>query len=204
MPDAPYRRVADEIRRRIATGAWPPGYQIPSQAALADELGVSRAEARRGMSVVRRAGLLEGTPRSRLYVAHPPAVRTLLDPDANWPYPTGDGTTGSCLADDDLAARLEVPPGTDLQWHRIDCLDPDYRPSHLIATWWQGRRPSTWARSVAEAELHQLTSEEAEHLGLASGIPTWRVMRTRYNETGRPIETADLVLPADRWRIRLA
>lgn len=204
-PIAPYQRVAAELRRRIATGEYQPGSQLPSQADLAEELNASIAEARRGMAVLRRAGELEGTARSRLTVAHPPAVRTLLDADADWPYPTGDGGgTGSCTATVDLAQRLDLTPGRRLRWQRLECLDPsDLRPSHLVTSWWVGRRPTEWAYAEAEAGLHQLASEEAGYLGLAPGVPAWLVQRTRYDTAGRPIETADLVLPADRWRVRL-
>lgn len=202
-PVAPYQRVAAELRRRISSGLWLPGHQLPSRARLAAELGVTDAAVRLGMAVLRRAGELDGTQRSRLYVAHPPAVRTLLDPDADWPYPTGDGATGISRATSDLAGRLEVVLRVRLSWERIECLDPDLRPSHLVTTWWAGRRASTWSRSVAEAQLHALTAEEGTLLGLPQGVPAWLVQRTRYAETGQPVETADLVLPADRWRVRL-
>ncbi|MFE1321571.1 UTRA domain-containing protein [Kitasatospora phosalacinea] len=131
-------------------------------------------------------------------------MRTLLDPDAAWPYPTGDGATGTCHADIELAGRLEVPTGTVLSWDLIECLDPDLRPSHLVTSWWADDRQGAWARSISEAQLHQLTAREAEHLGLATGLYAWRVVRTRYQPDGRPVETADLILPADRWRVRLA
>lgn len=205
MPQpAPYLRVAAELRRRIRAGEYQPGRRLPSQASLAAELGVSIAEARRGMAVLRRAGELEGTPRSRLTVAHPPAVRTLIDADGDWPYPTGDGgSIGSCAANPDLASRLQMAIGRRLQWERIEYLDPDLRPSHLITTWWAGRRATTWTSSVADAGLHHLTTAEADAIGLAQGVPAWLVQRTRYNQAGHPVETADLVLPADRWRVRL-
>ncbi|MFF7991786.1 GntR family transcriptional regulator [Kitasatospora xanthocidica] len=203
MPPAPYQRVVAEIRRRIAIGIWPPGHRLPSQVALAEDLKVTIAEARRGMALLRRTGELEGRPRARLFVAHPPAVRTLLDADRDWPYLTGDGATGSCRADADLAIRLEVPLGARLRWRRDECLDPDSRPSHLITTWWRGERVQTWARCDAEAQLHQLTADEADHLGLPQGVPAWLIQRTRVAESGRPTETADMVLPADRWRVRL-
>jgi GntR family transcriptional regulator len=203
-PAAPYLYVAAEIRRRISTGAWPAGHQLPSRARLAAELGVSDAAVRLGMAVLRRAGELEGTQRSRLWVAHPPAVRTLIDADANWPYPTGDGGgIGSCTATNDLADRLQVTVGRRLRWERIECLDPDLRPSHLITTWWASQRATTWTRSVADAGLHHLTATEAQAIGLTRGVPAWLVQRTRYDEAGHPVETADLVLPADRWRVRL-
>ncbi|WP_353962751.1 GntR family transcriptional regulator [Kitasatospora purpeofusca] len=203
MQPAPYQRVAAEIRRRIISGEWPPGRQLPSQAALASDLGVTIAEARRGMAVLRQAGLLEGRPRTRLFVAHPPAVRTLLDPGGEWPHPRGEGATGSCRASADLAGRLRVPVRAVLRWHRAELLDPDLRPSHLITTWWTGTRPTEWARMEAEVVLHHLSPEEGEHLGLPTGMAAWLIQRTRYSSTGRPVEAADMVLPADRWRVRL-
>lgn len=202
-PVAPHRYVAAELRRRINDGIWRPGDRIPSRTQLAADLNVTVGAARRGIEILRRAGELEGTERSRLRVAHPPAVRTLLDADANWPYLTGDGAVGSCPADADLAARLAVPVGRRLRWERIECLDPDSRPSHLITSWWAGRRAARWARHAAVAELHQLTSAESDQLGLGTGVQAWLIQRTRYDAAGRPVETADLVLPADRWRVRV-
>lgn len=202
-PVAPYQYVASEIRRRITSGLWPPGHQLPSRARLAAELGVSDAAARLGMAALRRTGELEGTQRTRLWVAHPPAVRTLLDSDRDWPFLLGEGALGSCRADADLASRLGVAPRSRLRWRREECLDPDSRPSHLITTWWVGERQERWARAVAEASLHQVTPDEGDQLGLPSGVPAWLIQRTRYSSTGRPVETADMVLPADRWRVRL-
>ena len=204
MPVAPYERVASEIRQRISDGTWPPGHRLPSRPRLAVELGVGEGSVRRAMSLLRRAGELEGTQRSRLLVAHPPAVRILIDPDGDWPYLTGDGGgVGSCAADADLAGRLEVQVGRRLRWQRVECLDPDSRPSHLVTTWWAGHRAVRWDRCAAVAEFHELTVGEAEHLGLLVGTRAWLVQRTRY-VGARPVETADLVLPADRWRVRLA
>lgn len=91
MPVAPYQRAIAQIRQRIANGTWPPGHQIPSRHRLAIELALGDGSIRRAMTIMRRSGELEGTPRSRLYVAHPPAVRTLISPDADWPGPHGDG-----------------------------------------------------------------------------------------------------------------
>lgn len=203
-PVAPHRHIAAEIRQHIAAGTWSPGDQLPSRAQLARDLGATEDAVRRGIEILRRAGELEGTPRRRLTVAHPPAVRTLIDADGDWPYPIGDGGgTGSCTANPDLADRLQVAPGRRIRWERVECLDPDLRPSHLITTWWAGRRAVTWVRSMADAGLHHLTAEEAAITGLARGVPAWLVQRTRYDAAGRAIETADLVLPADRWRVRL-
>ncbi|MGW2539353.1 UTRA domain-containing protein [Kitasatospora sp. NPDC001574] len=111
-------------------------------------------------------------------------MRTLLDPDGDWPHPRGDGAVGSHRASGDLAARMALPIRTRLRWHREELLDPDQRPSHLITTWWVGNRAVRWARAEAEVTLHHLTPEEAEYLGLPSGVPAWLIQRTRYGSTG--------------------
>ncbi|MFB7473967.1 UTRA domain-containing protein [Kitasatospora sp. NPDC056184] len=130
-------------------------------------------------------------------------MRTLLDVDGAWPHPRGEGATGSQRAGADLAARLHVTERTRLRWHREELLDPDLRPSHLVTTWWAGARQERWARVEAEVGLHHLTSAEGEHLGLPGGMAAWLIERTRYTSAGHPIETAAMVLPADRWRVRL-
>lgn len=204
MPEADYHRAAAEVRRRIESGEWPPGHRLPSRRNLAQALGVGEGAIRDAVAVLRQDGYVEGTARARLWVAHPPAVRTLLYPDAEWPHLLGDGGgTGSRLATEELAERLAVPPRTRLRWERLECLDPDSRPSHLVTSWWPGTSRRPWVRSASEAELHHLTAAEAAQLGLAAGLQAWRIVRTRYRPDGRPAETADLVLPADRWRLRL-
>lgn len=201
--EAPYRQVLRDMRRRLATGDWPPGHRIPSRGDLAQQYGVSPGVIRLATDVLRRRGELVGHQRSRLVAAHPVSVRTLTDPDAEWPYALGERAAGTCRADEHLAGRLSVPVGTRLHWDRTECLDPDQRPSHLVTSWWRGGSAPAWVRSAAEAGLHQLTASEGEHLGMVAGVLALLVRRTRFGADGRPVETADLVLPADRWRVRL-
>lgn len=54
---ARYRRVADDLRRRILSGAIPPGAILPSESTIMDEFGVSRGTAREAISVLRAEGL---------------------------------------------------------------------------------------------------------------------------------------------------
>ncbi|MEV4557711.1 GntR family transcriptional regulator [Kitasatospora sp. NPDC049285] len=53
---------------------------------------------------------------------------------------------------------------------------------------------------VERLTARTLTRAEAQTLGLLPGAPVLAVERTHYDRaTGRPVETADLVLPGDRW-----
>ena len=55
----PWRRVADDLRRRIEAGEFPPGAPLPSLVALVDEYGVSRSTAAKAVASLRDEGLVE-------------------------------------------------------------------------------------------------------------------------------------------------
>lgn len=201
--DAPYQRLAAALRHLIVGGEWPPGTPIPSGRQLAEQHHVTRRIAERAIAVLRAEHLIEGRRGARLQVAYPPAVRTLVDPHADWPYLIGDTEAGTCRADPVLAQRLRVPVRCTLHRYRAECLDPDGRPAMLVTTWRRGTRRRVWVCATVEAMVDLLAADEAHALGLVAGVTAIRLHRTRYDKDGLPVETADLVLPADRWRVRL-
>jgi DNA-binding GntR family transcriptional regulator len=73
----------------------------------------------------------------------------------------------------------------------------------LVSSWWRGRR-EVHASYSAELGAVPLTAEQAHALGLLVDAIAFRVVRTRFDLQGRPLETADLILPMDRWLVRLA
>lgn len=203
MPEARHRRIAADIRRRIAAGEWRPGQPLPSRAELAAELGVHPQTVRLAYVLLRRTGVLEGEERKAVYVAHPPAMRTLTDPDAPWPFDSETTDTRPRPASPELAERLGVRPGVMLRHETVECLDPGGRSAMLVVSWWRGaRRPH--ASYTAEVGCVELAEEQAHALGLLVDTVAFRVVRTRFDHEGRPLETADLILPMDRWLIRLA
>lgn len=74
MPSAPaeYRRIADELTRRIKTGELEPGTKLPSTTALAAEYGVSVATAYRAVSLLHDRDLVVGQPGRGVFVADQP------------------------------------------------------------------------------------------------------------------------------------
>jgi GntR family transcriptional regulator len=44
------------------------------------------------------------------------------------------------------------------------------------------------------------TKEEAEALGLTTGVVVTVIERTHYDTAGRAVETSDVIIPANRWR----
>ncbi|URN11393.1 GntR family transcriptional regulator [Streptomyces radiopugnans] len=201
--EAPYQRLAAALRRRLAAAEWPPATRFPSIAALAAEYDVDRGVVQRAIAVLRRERLLDGRPGARLTVAYPAAVRTLTDPDAPWPHGVGDVERGTAQASDELRDRLGLARRVTVRWERAELLDPDGRLALLVTRWWRGVEPRPHAGVRCELRPHAMTVSEAAALGLAAGSAALLVERTRVDAAGRPVETADLVLPADRWRVSL-
>ncbi|MFE7076830.1 GntR family transcriptional regulator [Streptomyces sp. NPDC057620] len=72
MPEqAPFLRIADELRRRIAEHVWEPGDRLPSRAQIGQEYGVGENVIRRAQELLISQGLLEGRAGSGTYVAEP-------------------------------------------------------------------------------------------------------------------------------------
>lgn len=201
--DARYRRIAADIHARIQAGEWPPGGPLPSRAIMAGQYQVHEQTVRLAYVLLRQTGILEGEKRRGVYVAHPPAMRTLTDPDAPWPYGCETTDTTSSRATEELAGRLDVPVGTPLRREVVECMDPGGRSAMLVTSWWRGRRRAH-ASFVVELGVRPVTEEEARSLGMLTDAVAYCLVRTRLDAAGRPTETADLVLPMDRWLIRLS
>lgn len=202
MSEAKHRRIAADIQRRIAAGEWHPGEPLPSRREMAAEYGVHPQTMRLARVLLRRAGVLEGEERKHVTVAHPPAMRTLTDADAEWPFSSETTDTRPRPATEELAARLGVHVGATLKHETVECLDPGGRSAMLVSSWWRGRR-ELHASFTAELGSVSLTEEQAHALGLLVDTLAFRVVRTRFDPHGHPLETADLILPMDRWLIRL-
>jgi len=202
MPVARYRRIAADIRQRIDRGDWRPGEPLPSRRRLAAEYGVHHETMNLAYSLLRRAGILEGEERKGVYVAHPPAMRTLTDADAEWPFSSETTDTRPRAATEELAERLGVQVGATVQHETVECLDPGGRSAMLVSTWWRGRR-RPHATFVAELGLMPLSADQAHALGLLVDTVAYRLVRIRFDGAGRPLETSDLILPVDRWLVRV-
>lgn len=202
-PVARSRRIAALIERCIAAGEWQPGDQLPSRADLGKRFGVHEQTVRLAVILLQQRGVLESRgQRLRPEVAHAPVVRTFTDPDEPWPHDSETTPRGTTTATDDLAERLDINPGLRLHWETEERADQTGRSSMVVSTWWRGRR-RPHASYTAHVDTAALTHDQAEALRLPVDTVALRIVRTRYDDAGRPVETSDLVLPRDRWRIRL-
>lgn len=80
-----YHQLADLLRQRIASGAWPQDHRLPSLDALADEFGVARVTVRQSIELLSREGLVSAQQGRGTFVtgrpktARPISVVTTLD-----------------------------------------------------------------------------------------------------------------------------
>lgn len=198
---AAHRRIAADLERRIAAGEWLPGEQIPSRTELGRHFGVHEQTIRLAVNLLRSRGVLEsqgsGLP---VEVAHAPVVRTLSEPDAPWPYPSETTPRGYIPATDELAERLDVGPGVRLHWETEERLDAIGRSLMHVTTWWRGRR-AAHASFTASVDAVLVNHDQASSLRLPVDTVALRVVRTRLDAAGLPVETSDLILPRDRWKV---
>lgn len=201
---AAHRRIAADITRRIADGEWRQGDPLPSRAELGRHYRVHEQTIRLAVVLLQDRGVLESQgQRKRVEVAQAPTVRTFAYPDEPWPHGSETNSGRTMAATDDLAARLDLNPGVRLSYEVQECLDPQGRSALIITTWWRGKRRRPHASYTADVDTIPIDHDQAEALRLPVDTVALRIVRTRYDEAGHPVETSDLVLPRDRWRIRL-
>lgn len=201
---ARHRRIAADIERRIARGEWAPGGQLPSRAALGRDYGVHEQTVRLAVVLLQKRGILESQgERRRPEVAQAAVVRTftLADADAPWPHLTDTLPRGRRRATDELARRLDINPGVQLNWETEERLDPAGRSSMHVTTWWRGRRREH-ASFTATVDAVLVGPLQAAALRIPVDTVALRVVRTRLDAGGHPVETADLILPRDRWQVQ--
>ncbi|MFI0900486.1 GntR family transcriptional regulator [Streptomyces sp. NPDC020983] len=201
---ARHRRIAADLEQRIATGEWLPGDQLPSRVALGREYKVHEQTIRLAVLLLQRRGVLESQgERRRVEVAHAVVVRefTLADADAPWPRQQVETTRhGQIIATDELALRLDINPGLRLNRETEERADAAGRSAIHVTSWWRGQRRAH-ASYTATVDAVLVSREQAAALRLPVDTVALRVVRTRLDDSGRPVETADLILPRDRWRV---
>lgn len=133
--------------------------------------------------------------------------------------------SATAAATDEVAARLEIQPG-DPVMHTAYVYLANGEPSYLADSWEPMAVTGTTMIVLPEAGPHAglgvadrmavigidvgqpvervsvraMTRTEAQALGQAPGGPVLAIARTYYDQaTSRPVETADIVLPGDRW-----
>ncbi len=223
-PRPKYLRVTDHLRA-LATQAGP-GVAIPSERALMDELGVSRATVRHAVADLVHEGILTtraglGTfvtlPRveTSLHLAsfsqdmrrrgHKPSTRVVSMSLAVPP------AAQDWLPSENSAWHLErvrladgEPMAFESQWLNV-ALVPDLGQYDLRGSVYdllarEYHRPVDWADQTVWAEA--APASIAAHLGIAAGAPTL-VFERRSSSREQPLEFITSWYRADRYRVTM-
>lgn len=123
-----YRALASSL----ASGRWPPGSLLPSERALAEELGVGRTTLRHALKELADAGILEPAPQrgwfvARAYISEGPNVLMgFSEGAAARGLTAGSRTVSQVLrpCSFEVAELLGVPPASDVvELERVRTLD---------------------------------------------------------------------------------
>ncbi|MFI1510112.1 GntR family transcriptional regulator [Streptomyces sp. NPDC020597] len=109
-PRSAYEQVADDLRRRIASGGLKAGQRLDGNAKMAERYGVAAMTIRHALDVLRREGLIVSQQGRGTFVASDPA-------DSGASVPSGGMT-------DELG---EIKAALDLINSRLDRLEDQVR-----------------------------------------------------------------------------
>jgi GntR family transcriptional regulator len=228
--DPAYLRIAADLRERISSGELGPGARLPTESRLMAEHGVSRTVAKWAISVLKGEGLVEGRRGSGVYVrAERQRTREAHrhHPDDAGEDGAWEHDSAHDVADERIAVRLAITPGGAVMRTAYRLLAGG-EPIQLTTSWEPlgvtGGTPVEWPEAgrasgvtgvVARMRVLGIRVDEfvervtarparaGERAALAlpaRGGHLLAIERTHL-AGGVPVETADIVLPADRYEL---
>jgi GntR family transcriptional regulator, histidine utilization repressor len=227
LPTPPYARVKQYLKDALEAGLWAPGVQIPSEAELVAQFGVSRMTVNRALRELQDAGLitrLQGVGSFAAQLNRVSSTLTINDiqdeirrrghrHEARVHLKRAEAASAA------LAARLGLAPGatvfhTLIVHHEdgvaLQCEDryvnPACAPDYLSIDFTQ-QTPTHYLLDVAPLWEAQVsieaalpTAQEAKLLGIARTDPCLIVVRGTVSR-GVPVTRARLVHPGARYTL---
>jgi GntR family transcriptional regulator, histidine utilization repressor len=225
---APYARVKQHLKDGLASGHWPPGALMPSEAELVARFGVSRMTVNRALRELQAEGLVYraqgvGTFAAQLHkVSSTLTIRDLHEEiqARGHQHQARVHVQRSEPAPAALAAQLGVADGSTV-FHTLivhlengvplQCEDryvnPAAAPHYLRADFTRTtptrelfETTALW-RAQYSIEAACPTAQEARLLGIAAQTPCLTVVRRTFTRD-RPITIARLVHPGQRYTLQ--
>lgn len=222
MADAKgYAEIAAHYRRLILNGDMPSGGPMPSLGNVCEEFSVSRTTANRAFRVLKAEGLINAKPGVGTVVAQQwsdnVATRVRTHATTGSALATGETSrileVGTVGADETVAARLEVEPGTPVHVRRRVVsrngtpvhMSSSYYPAFVVEATPELAEPvSTGGSRELAAErlgvpqdrvLEEVTSRfatdpEKDALSVTGSVIVTQVVRTVFLADGRTVEVA--------------
>jgi GntR family transcriptional regulator len=193
---ARYIQLASLFRRRIESGDWPVGRQIPTVNELAEECGVARATIRQALDIIEDEGLIERFRAKGTFVRPRKAERLWYQVGTEWSglLQSTQGATIEILSD------LRNVPLPDILYP-IGSPAGAYR--HLRRRHWRDSQPFLLANVYIDERLSDRIGradiETKTALRLIADVPGLEIQTARQTLT---IDTAD-VETADSLKIAI-
>jgi GntR family transcriptional regulator len=193
---ARYLQLASLFRRRIASGRWAVGRQIPTVDDLATECGVARATIRQALDLIEVEGLIERHRAKGTFVTRRPQEQIWCEVATDWSglLMSREGAVIEVLSD----ARGRQPPQIP---HLIGGIAPSYR--HLRRLHSRHDAPFLITELFIDERLSGRISKAALQtktaLRLLADIPGLQIKDARQTLT---VGTADVEI-ADRLKLPL-
>jgi GntR family transcriptional regulator len=226
-----WRQVADAIAHDIATGRLQPGERLPSERALAEQLGLSRVTARRALQALVEDGLVQPSAGRGWFVSSGPVSEApnQLESFSEMARARGLTPTAEVLrrevrpATFEEAETLAIAPGADVfEIERLRMLDglpvgldrsrlPLRRARQLLdvdfatASLYEALRSLCGLRPErAEVSVGAALADarQRELLDLGEVGAVLQYEQRTYDQENRPVEIGNCVYRGDRYRFR--
>jgi GntR family transcriptional regulator len=215
-----YRAIADEIRRRVASGEYAPGRLLPSESDLVAEFAASRVTIRRSLESLRDEGLLDARQGFGWFVASAPLRQSLGRLATIEAQLAADGIRPERqvleFAFERANKRVRAVLGADqvLRVKRLNLADGE--PFAVVTVWCRADLGQNLSRAdVERSPFYELLdvplkgatqtigadaagTGDAELLGIPVGSPVLRCTRTTTDADGRPVLLSEHVFAAHR------
>ena len=184
-----YIQLATLFRRRIESGQWPVGDQIPTVDDLSEECGVARATIRQAVGLLEAEGLIERFRAKGTFVKRRPQDQMWCAVETDW-----NGLLSS-REDATIEVLSDTIGGPPLVHHAIGKPSNSYR--RLQRRHWRIGQPflvaevfidERVAKKVTQEDITSMTS-----LRLVAGIPGVKIVDAQQTLT---ISTADIEIAA--------
>ena len=224
-----YENVASRLRERIASGEYMPNAKLPSLHDLTTEFGVSTISVRRALKELSVEGLIYGEQGRGVFVTPKAVIHRVLPADSR--SSTGDEIARAGFqprflemkrdmveADEDVASRLDIKPGTLLHRHE-KMVFADAEPVSFHTLYFPEQIAPKLSKNLEKLFVFQLldaakikvtqtrfefgaaalTSDLVDAFGLPLGFPMGIVHLTPIAKNGKPVLTGTTIYRSDRF-----
>ena len=225
-----YQQLYEILRGKIQRGEWQPGDLIPTESDLIDRYQVSRNTVRQVLDMLVKEGLIYRQRGRGSFVSHPTLEQSMTrivsftEDMRQRKFTPGTQVLSSSLlpAPEDIAERLQVPPGEELaSLRRLRMADGEpmsVEESYLVHRYCQNVLQHDYARQPlreildkeygikilhAKQVIHAIGAAEelARHLEINPGAPLLFIERTSTSQGMVPVEFLRIYYRADRYAL---